>query len=68
MSCLPNWKIVLNNWGIQRTRDFGEIVYNLIEIGEMTKSDTDRREDFDAVYDFDDAFQRDYQITKLDES
>ena len=61
-------KIVLNSWGIHRTRDFGEIVYNLIEIGEMTKSETDRLDDFDAVYDFDEAFQRDYQITKLDES
>jgi uncharacterized repeat protein (TIGR04138 family) len=59
-------KVVLNSWGIQTTRDFGEIVYKLIEIGEMTKSETDRLEDFDAVYDFDEAFHRDYQITKSD--
>ena len=61
-------KIVLNSWGVSRTRDFGEIVYNLIEIGEMTKSDTDRPEDFEDVYDFDEAFQRQYQITMSDES
>lgn len=61
-------KIVLNNWNIRNTRDFGEIVYHLIEIGEMTKSDTDRIEDFDAVYDFDEAFHQGYEITKSDES
>jgi uncharacterized repeat protein (TIGR04138 family) len=61
-------KVVLNSWGIRATRDFGEIVYNLIEIGEMTKSESDRREDFDDVYDFDKAFQQQYQITMSDET
>ncbi|HVT26382.1 MAG TPA: Minf_1886 family protein [Lacipirellulaceae bacterium] len=48
-------KNVLNEWGVQTTGDFGEIVYNLIEIGEMKKTATDRREDFDNVFDFDDG-------------
>jgi uncharacterized repeat protein (TIGR04138 family) len=61
-------KVVLNNWGVSSTRDFGEIVYNLIEIGEMTKSDTDRLEDFEAVYDFDEVFQQRFEITMSDES
>jgi uncharacterized repeat protein (TIGR04138 family) len=56
-------KVVLNNWGIHSTGDFGEIVYNLIGINEMKKSATDRREDFDGVYDFDQAFLRDFAIT-----
>ncbi len=30
---------VLNNWGVHRTGDFGEIVYNLIRIKHMKKSD-----------------------------
>ena len=55
-------KVVVNSWGVTSTSDFGEIVYKLIEIGEMTKSDRDQREDFDDVYDFTHAFQRDYQI------
>jgi len=59
-------RVVLNSWGIRGTGDFGEIVYNLIEIGEMTKSDTDQREDFDNLYDFREAFERDYEITILD--
>jgi len=61
-------KVVLNSWGIHRTGDFGEIVFNLIEIGEMTKSESDRREDFDGVYDFEEAFQQDYKITISDDS
>lgn len=59
-------KTVLNNWGIHRTGDFGEIVYNLIDIGLMKKSKTDRREDFDDVYDFEHAFRTDFQITKVE--
>lgn len=54
---------VLSSWGINETGDFGEIVYNLIGIGLMKKSSGDRREDFDNVYDFEDAFQRAFEIT-----
>jgi uncharacterized repeat protein (TIGR04138 family) len=61
-------KVVLNSWGVYSTQDFGEIVYLLIDIGEMTKSDTDRPEDFENVYDFDEAFQRRYEITMSEES
>ena len=58
-------KLVLNSWGIHSTGDFGEIVYNLIKINEMKKSESDRREDFDDVYDFDAAFVRDFQIESV---
>src|SRR5262245_45106149 len=40
-------KNVLNTWGVRATSDFGEIVFNLIDIGQMKKTDSDRREDFD---------------------
>jgi uncharacterized repeat protein (TIGR04138 family) len=50
-------KSVLNDWGVRNTGDFGEIVFNLIEIGQMKKTDTDRREDFDNVFDFDDGLR-----------
>lgn len=60
-------KVVLNSWGIHNTGDFGEIVYNLIRIGMMKKSESDRREDFDDCYDFDEAFQQRYKITMAKE-
>jgi len=49
-------KTVLNSWGVYSTRDFGEIVYNLIKIGQMRKTPEDRIEDFDDVYDFQTVF------------
>jgi uncharacterized repeat protein (TIGR04138 family) len=55
-------KWVLGSWGVHATSDFGEIVYNLIGISLMRKSETDRREDFDNVYDFDEAFVQKYEI------
>lgn len=45
-------KCVLNSWGVYTTGDFGEIVFNLIRIEQMRKTDADRREDFDNVFDF----------------
>jgi uncharacterized repeat protein (TIGR04138 family) len=50
-------KNVLAHWGVQSTSDFGEIVFNLISIGQMRKTDSDRREDFDKVFDFDEGFR-----------
>lgn len=52
----PLAKTVLNAWGIQRCSDFGEIVFNLIEYGVFSKTDSDKREDFADIYDFDEAF------------
>lgn len=59
-------KTVLNSWGIRSTSDFGEIVFNLIRIGHMRKTRDDRREDFDNVYDFEAAIERDFRITMPD--
>ena len=56
-------KLVFNSWGVHTTSDFGEIVYNLIRIKEMKKSKTDKRSDFDNVYDFDEAFQPVFELT-----
>ena len=37
-----------------------------VKIGEMSKSEGDRREDFDDVFDFDQSFVREFAITKED--
>ena len=59
-------KNVLNSWGVHQTGDFGEIVYNLIGLNLMRKTETDRREDFDNVYDFETGLHRDFKITLPD--
>lgn len=61
-------KTVLNNWGVYSTSDFGEIVYNLIRIKQMKKSESDRREDFDNVYEFDSAFDPVFELSGSDEA
>jgi len=55
-------KTVLGSWGIHKTGDFGEIVFNLIRIGRMRKTPHDCREDFEDVYDFETAFREEFKI------
>ena len=61
-------RVVFDSWGVRSTSDFGEIVYNLIEIGLMKKSAADRREDFNDVFEFEEAFEREFKITPPDPS
>ena len=48
---------VLTHWGIHTTEDFGQIVFRLIEVGLLASQPSDRREDFDRVYDFAEVFK-----------
>ena len=47
---------VFSHWGINCTRDFGEIVFILVEANLMSKTDEDHIEDFVDVYDFAEEF------------
>ena len=51
-------RTVLRHWGIGQTEDFGKIVFAMIDAGVMRKSDEDSFQDFQNVYDFDEAFTR----------
>jgi uncharacterized repeat protein (TIGR04138 family) len=59
-------RTVLSTWGVRTTADLGEIVFNMIEIGQMRKTRKDKREDFHDVYDFGDAFSRDLSFVVPD--
>ncbi|MDD5653858.1 MAG: hypothetical protein PHT31_06860, partial [Candidatus Omnitrophica bacterium] len=52
----PMAKIVLGHWGVNRTEDFGNIVFSLVEKKVLSKTETDSPEDFKGVFDFDSAF------------
>ena len=52
---------VFEYWGIGRCEDFGQMVFNLIQVGVFGKNDTDRIEDFSGGYSFEDAFVRPFQ-------
>ncbi|HZZ28702.1 MAG TPA: Minf_1886 family protein [Pirellulales bacterium] len=56
-------KAVLNSWGVQSTGDIGNIVFNLIEIGQMRKTKQDSRSDFENVFDFETVLVREFKIT-----
>ena len=46
----------LRSWGVMRTEDFGELVFQMCEVGLLNKRETDRPEDFRNGFDFDEAF------------
>lgn len=48
-------KSVLQHWGITATRDLGEIVFALVDVGLLSTQPGDRVEDFEKVYEFTDA-------------
>lgn len=54
----PMTQTVLNGWGILRTEDIGEIVFNMVESGLLGKTEKDDRADFANGYDFDEAFRK----------
>jgi len=52
----PMARTVFRTWGVTRTEDFGEIVFNLVKAGKLGKTETDKRDDFAGGYDFVEAF------------
>ncbi len=61
-------RCVFNQWGIKKTVDFGDMVFNLVEIGLMSKTDNDAREDFADIFDIETDLMTDYKITTSSES
>ncbi len=47
---------LLEDWNIRNCRDFGEIVFQLVDYGVLGKTEDDSIEDFADGYDFEEAF------------
>lgn len=60
----PMARSVLEHWGIKNCRDFGNIVFNLVECQVLGKTEEDCPEDFDGGYDFKTAFDMPYEPSK----
>jgi len=56
----PMAKMLLEEWGVRCCEDFGEIVFNMVEVGWLAKTKTDSRADFEGGYDFEEAFRKPY--------
>jgi uncharacterized repeat protein (TIGR04138 family) len=57
----PMTTTVFSEWGVNHCRDFGDIVFNMVEIGLLAKTEKDTRGDFESGYDFEDAFRRPFR-------
>ena len=49
--------LVFQEWGIQMSKDFGNIVFNLVEMGEIKKTSEDSIQDFDTGFDLQKALE-----------
>ena len=57
----PMARTLLEAWGIHKTEDFGQIVFNLVEFGIFGKTENDCLEDFSSVYQFESVFEEPFR-------
>jgi uncharacterized repeat protein (TIGR04138 family) len=58
----PLARTVLASWGLVRTEDVGEVVFNLVDVGLLRKTSDDRREDFAGGVDFEQALDKGFHL------
>ncbi|NDD81683.1 MAG: hypothetical protein EBZ53_03810 [Verrucomicrobia bacterium] len=57
----PLAKTVLEDWGITKCSDVGEIVFQLVSLGVLGKSENDKIDDFGELWSFAEAFDVPFQ-------
>jgi uncharacterized repeat protein (TIGR04138 family) len=62
----PLTLMVFRHWRLSGTSDFGQMVFHLVERDLMGKSEDDSLEDFEGVYEFEEAFAPDALMARLD--
>jgi uncharacterized repeat protein (TIGR04138 family) len=55
-------RTVLAHWGMRRSEDVGEIVFNMVEVGLLKKRDEDTRGDFVDAVNFEEAMDRAFEL------
>ena len=53
----PMTMTMMDHWNIRKCKDFGEIVFNLVEHGILGRTENDSLEDFENGYEFATAFK-----------
>lgn len=53
-------RLVLDHWGVRSSADIGDVVFTLVDLGLLMSQATDTRDEFADVFDFDQAFEREY--------
>ncbi len=54
----PMTVTVFAEWGVRSSKDFGEMVFNMVENRLLAKTEKDSRDDFQDGYDFTEAFEK----------
>ena len=57
----PMARLTLKRMGVASCGDVGDVVFNLVNAGLLGKQPRDRREDFNAGYDFETAFSKPFR-------
>lgn len=58
-------RTVFYEWGIQNTENIGELVFNLVSANLLMKNEEDTLADFRDAYDFEEAFDRSFDLDCL---
>jgi len=53
----PMTLTIMEHWNIRKCRDFGDIVFNLVDFGILGRTENDSLDDFEDGYNFQDAFE-----------
>lgn len=54
----PMTLTIMEHWNIRKCRDFGDIVFNLVDYGILGRTENDSLDDFEDGYNFLDAFEQ----------
>ena len=57
----PMTMTLMEHWNISKCRDFGDIVFNLVDHGILGRTENDSLEDFEGGYTFKEAFEYPFQ-------
>ena len=53
----PMTLTLMNHWNVKKCRDFGDIVFNLVDYGILGRTENDSLADFEDGYNFQEAFE-----------
>lgn len=61
----PMASTLMQEWGVRKCQDVGDMVFQLIEEQVFGKQESDRREDFSECFDFQDALEKPFLPKRL---
>ena len=64
----PMTLTLMEHWNIQKCRDFGDIVFNLVDFGILGRTENDSLENFEGGYSFEEAFELPFQPKNLEKN